>query len=132
MSDFADEAARLKDRAGMSNRDLASAADVGESTLSRYLSGKVQPPHDVACRILEVLEAAAVDPAPGGKADWGVETPATVADVYERRILDLKRIAEVERREKYIFMAVCAALVLFICGATAVDIFSGSVGWIRG
>lgn len=132
MSDFASKATRLKDQAGLSNRDLAAAADVGESTLSRYLSGKVQPPHDVACRILKVLEDAAVDPSPGGKADCGVEVPANMADVYERRIVDLKRTLTVERREKYICMIALAALVVFVGIMIAMDILTSSAGWIQG
>ena len=132
MPSFVDEAARLKDQAKITNRDLAVAAGVTESTLSRYLSGRVQPPYEVAVKILQVLrDAAAADPAPGSKNDWGVELPSQMADVYERRITDLKRIILLERREKHLIMVLLVILLVFGCLLVAADVLMGNVGWIR-
>lgn len=132
MPSFADEAVRLKDQAKITNRDLAAAAGVTESTLSRYLSGRVQPPYEVAVKILQVLrDAAAADPAPGSKNDWGVELPSQMADVYERRITDLKRIILLERKEKHLIMWLLVALLVFACIIAAADVLMGGVGWIR-
>lgn len=105
---------------------------MAESTLSRYLSGRVQPPYEVGAKILQVLrDAAAADPAPGSKNDWGVELPSQMADVYERRITDLKRIILLERREKHLLVVLLVALLVFGCLLVAADALMGNVGWIR-
>ena len=132
MPSFADEAVLLKDQARMTNRDLATAAGVTESTLSRYLSGRVQPPYEVGVKILQVLQdAAAADPAPGSKNEWGVELPSQMADVYERRIIDLKRTILLERREKHLIMVLLVTLLVFACIIAAADVLMGNEGWIR-
>ena len=132
MLSFADEATLLKDKAKMTSRDLATAAGVTESTLSRYLSGRVQPPYEVAVKILQVLQdAAAADPAPDSKNDWGVELPSQMADVYERRIMDLKRIIRLERREKHLVMVLLVTLLVFACLLVTADVLVGNMGWIR-
>lgn len=132
MPSFADDAVRLKEQAKITNRDLATAAGVAESTLSRYLSGRVQPPYEVGAKILQVLrDAAAADPAPGSKNDWGVELPTQMADVYERRIMDLKRIIRLERREKHLVMVLLVTLLVFACLLVAADVLLGNMGWIR-
>ena len=132
MPSFADEATLLKDKAMMTSRDLATAAGVSESTLSRYLSGRVQPPYEVGVKILQVLQdAAAADPAPGGKNDWGVEMPSQMADVYERRIIDLKRTILLERREKHLIMVLLVTLLVFACLLVTADVLLGNMGWIR-
>ena len=132
MPSFADEAVLLKDKARMTNRDLATAAGVTESTLSRYLSGRVQPPYEVGVKILQVLQdAAAADPAPDSKNDWGVELPSQMADVYERRIIDLKRTILQERREKHLIMVLLVTLLVFACLLVTADVLMGNMGWIR-
>lgn len=132
MPSFADEALQLKDKAMMSNRDLATAAGVTESTLSRYLCGRVQPPYEVGAKILQVLhDAVEADPEPGTRNDWGVELPTTVMDVYERRIVDLKRTILLERGEKHLVMGLLVALLVFACCLVAADVLMTKIGWIR-
>lgn len=74
----------LWDRSTMTLAELAEQCNISESSASRYLSGKVVPPADIAERILEILGADIVTtPAPEEKPQAAVPPVPPVLQIWE-------------------------------------------------
>ena len=121
---FADKAKALMEKEKITQARLAEITGISPSMISRYLSGETVPKADVAELLLSALgadaekKAALVDDSAVSMA-LGI-----IRDTYEARIVDLQRSMLAEKREKWIFVVLLAAL-LFI------DITNGGVGWFR-
>ena len=61
---FSEKAKALYSKGNLSQKDIAKLADVSESAVSRYFSGKTVPQEDVAEKILKVLAAAIPEEPP--------------------------------------------------------------------
>jgi transcriptional regulator with XRE-family HTH domain len=85
----------LWDRSTLTLAELAERCNISESSASRYLSGKIVPPADIAERILEILGADIVAPStPEEKAPAAVPPVPPVLqiwEVYRDEINDLKQ-----------------------------------------
>ena len=54
---FSERAKPLKNKGNLTLKQIAEACNISESMASRYISGAVVPPEDVARKMLEILGA---------------------------------------------------------------------------
>lgn len=81
----------LWDRSTLTLAELAERCSVSESSMSRYLNGKVSPPADIAEHILQELSADIVtEAAPEEKPQVAVPTALQIWDVYKDEINTLQ------------------------------------------
>ena len=133
---FSERAKPLKEKSRLTLSDIASACNISESMVSRYINGSVVPPEDIARKILAFLEEGAQSNKEGG-ADMQAAL-AVVREIYEERIKDLwKNVSDLkeqirhEKREKWIFFALLTLVVVFVFALFYVDLSNGNVGWFR-
>lgn len=72
----------LWDKSDLTLAQLADLCKISESSVSRYLSGKVNPPADIAEKILEALGAP---PTPEGDSDMQTVVQH-IREIYEAQI----------------------------------------------
>ena len=133
---FSERAKPLKEKSRLTLSDIASACNISESMVSRYINGSVGPPEDIARKILAFLEEGAQSNKEGGE-DMQAAL-AVVREIYEERIKDLwKNVSDLkeqirhEKREKWIFFALLTLVVVFVFALFYVDLSNGNVGWFR-
>lgn len=133
---FSERAKPLKEKSRLTLSDIASACNISESMVSRYINGSVVPPEDIARKILAFLEEGAQSNKEGGE-DMQAAL-AVVREIYEERIKDLwKNVSDLkeqirhEKREKWIFFALLTLVVVFVFALFYVDLSNGNVGWFR-
>lgn len=133
---FSERAKPLKEKSRLTLSDIASACNISESMVSRYINGSVVPPEDIARKILAFLEEGAQSNKEGGE-DMQAAL-AVVREIYEERIKDLwKNVSDLkeqirhEKREKWIFFALLTLVVIFVFALFYVDLSNGNVGWFR-
>ncbi len=84
---FLKQVTPLWDRSTMTLAELAQQCNISESSASRYLSGKISPPADIAERILEVLGADIVaSGTPEEKPAAAVPPVLQIWEVYKDEI----------------------------------------------
>lgn len=80
----------LWDRSTLTLADLAERCNISESSASRYLSGKIVPPADIAERILEILGADIVTTPPSEEKQQAAVPPVPpvlqIWEVYKAEI----------------------------------------------
>ena len=77
----------LWDRSTLTLAELAELCNVSESSASRYLSGKIVPPADIAERILQVLGKDITSSAVPEEKPQAAASPALqICDVYKDEI----------------------------------------------
>ena len=130
---FSERAKPLKEKSRLTLSDIASACNISESMVSRYINGSVVPPEDIARKILAFLEEGAQSNKEGGE-DMQAAL-AVVREIYEERIKDLwKNVSDLkeqirhEKREKWIFFALLTLVVVFVFALFYVDLSNGNVG----
>ena len=112
-------------------KEMAEACGVSESTISRYLSGRVTPPADIAEKMAALLqgdpsESAAPEDPPPPRA----EDPLRIhAD--EELLKIYMWIIERQQKEKRHLFACLELLVVVLFVLIFIDIFNGNVGWLR-
>lgn len=112
----------------LTNRDVAQLAQISESTVSRVLSSRGAVASTAT--ITAICTALGVTAEPAQYEI--VERSATMDEVYEARIDDLKRtIAQKETWNKRLFV-VCLCLTAFVLALFAIDVLNPTVGWFRG
>lgn len=140
---FHEKAQQLKKQSEMTQKDIAEACNISESTVSRYLNGAVVPPEDVAQSILEALgggahpEHTAVAEKIEGEED--VQTAlAMIRELYEARILDmqdtikdLKERVDHEKYERWIITIILAVVIAAFFAMIFIDLSNGNIGWFR-
>lgn len=129
------KAKRIKARCNVSVTELAEACGVSKSSMSRYLSGEVDPPSSVADKAIAHLETAVratacVDDAKEEDAEMGALLDKIEA-MYLERIKELLTHLDYERRQKRTYFIVMLAAISFIIILMLVDILNGNVGWFR-
>ncbi len=129
------KAKRIKARCNVSVTELAEACGVSKSSMSRYLSGEVDPPSSVADKAIAHLETArrataCFDDAKEEDAEMGALLDKIEA-MYLERIKELLAHLDYERRQKRTYFIVMLAAISFIIILMLVDILNGNVGWFR-
>ena len=129
------KAKRIKARCNVSVTELAEACGVSKSSMSRYLSGEVDPPSSVADKAIAHLEtarrvAACFDDAKEEDAEMGALLDK-IESMYLERIKELLAHLDYERRQKRTYFIVMLAAISFIIILMLVDILNGNVGWFR-
>lgn len=129
------KAKRMRDRCRMSVTELATACHVSKSSMSRYLSGEIDPPSSIADKAIAHLETAVratecVDDAKEEDAEMGALLDKIEA-MYLERIKELLEHLAYERRQKRTYFIVMLAAISFIIILMLVDILNGNVGWFR-
>ena len=129
------KAKHMKDRCKMSVTELAAACGVSKSSMSRYLSGEVDPPSSIADKAIAHLETATratecFDDAKEEDAEMGALLDK-VESLYLERIKELLEHLAYERRQKRAYFIVMLAAISFIIIVMLVDILNGNVGWFR-
>lgn len=77
----------LWDRSTLTLAELAEQCHISESSASRYMSGKIVPPADIAERILQVLSADIVtEPTPETQPQAAVPPVLQIWEVYKEEI----------------------------------------------
>ena len=135
---FSEKAKALYLKGNLSQKDIAKLANVSESAVSRYFSGKTVPQEDVAEKILQVLAAAIpveppkAEPAPQKEQPQDLKMAIEhVSRIYESHIAELKEELRIQRREKWIFVCLMSAVVALLFAVIFIDITHGHVGWWR-
>lgn len=133
---FAERAKALKDKSRLTLSEIATACNISESMVSRYINGQNIPPEDTARKILDLLNAAA-QVAAKSNDDARIDLLA-IRTVYEERlddmrdnIADLKRSLRTEKKEKWIVFALLAVAVVLIFILFFIDAANGDIGWLR-
>lgn len=132
-TEFCAVARRLKSQSDITIRELADICYTSESTMSRYLSGRVVPPPDVAQRVIQALRSARYedDPDTDGSSDDARLFFARLESVYEQRISGIRAAIEYERRQKRAYHAVMMIVLCLIVGVMTLDVLIGTIGWFR-
>lgn len=115
---FTDQIRTLWKDSKLTLAQLAELCDISESSASRYINGKINPPVDVAERILEVLKES--------KPKQPQKEAAMVRqlhEVYETQIADLRR----DKTILFIALMVMIALVVYLF----IDALHGNWGLIQ-
>lgn len=96
-------------------REIGEQCNVSESMVSRYISGTVKPPDDVAEKILEVLRNS---------------EQADDKGIYAAHIDDLRRMVRQQQREKRVLFGILTFLLIFLL-LLYLDATHGGWGAIR-
>ena len=133
---FSERAKPLKNKGNLTLKQIAEACNISESMASRYISGAVVPPEDVARKMLEILGAEEENTIEG-EPDMRTAL-AMIKELYEARIsdmwvtiADLKDNLSRERNEKWVFFGLMAIAVAFVFVLFWIDITNGRIGWYR-
>lgn len=133
---FSERAKPLKNKGNLTLKQIAEACNISESMASRYISGAVVPPEDVARKMLEILGAEEENTIEG-EPDMRTAL-AMIKELYEARIsdmwatiADLKDNLSRERKEKWVFFGLMAIAVAFVFVLFWIDITNGRIGWYR-
>ena len=126
---FASQVKPLWDKSELTLAQLADLCKISESSLSRYFSGKVNPPADIAEKILEALGAP---PTPEGDSDMQ-SVVQHIREIYEAQIGTMRehhasqiaamqadhasRVEDLRRDKVWMFRAIIVlfVVVLYIC-----------------
>ena len=84
---FSERAKPLKNKGNLTLKQIAEACNISESMASRYISGAVVPPEDVARKMLEILGAEEENTIEG-EPDMRTAL-AMIKELYEARISDM-------------------------------------------
>ena len=135
---FSEKAKALYLKGNLSQKDIAKLANVSESAVSRYFSGKTVPQEDVAEKILQVLAAAIpveppkAEPAPQKEQPQDLKMAIEhVSRIYESHIAELKEELRIQRREKWTFVCALGLVITLVFLIFFIDLTNGNVGWWR-
>ena len=95
---FSEKARAMRMKSPLTLREIGEQCNVSESMVSRYISGTVKPPDDVAEKILEVLRNS---------------EQADDKGIYAAHIDDLRRLIRQQQREKRILFGILVFFMVF-------------------
>ena len=114
---FFEQVKPLWDKSELTLAHLAEICNISESSASRYLNGKVNPPADVAEKILILLGG----PAPVNGGDDMQTVVREIREIYEAEISLLRadhaeQISALNKDKKYlaIFAVVLFAVIIYL------------------
>ena len=133
----------LKTNGNFSWHDISNASGLPEATIRKIFSGETADPRfETVVRLVSAM-GGSLDKINAIEQIEKVEIPedsqikALVAlkEVYEARINDLKAASEEHVRllknDRKILIILSVVLGAFLIGALLLDLFMGSVGWLR-
>lgn len=118
---FSERVRPLWDKSELTLAQLADRCNISESSASRYLSGKINPPADIAEKILEMLGGA--PPAtPEEKGEKEMQsTIQHIREIYTAQIATLQaehasRVQDLQRDKVWMFRAIIVmfGVILYI------------------
>ena len=95
---FSEKARAMRMKSPLTLREIGEQCNASESMVSRYISGAVKPPDDVAEKILEVLRNS---------------EQADDKGIYAAHIDDLRRLIRQQQREKRILFGILVFFMVF-------------------
>lgn len=133
----------LKTNGGFSWNDISEASGLPEATIRKIFSGETADPRfETVVRLVSAMGGSldkinAIEKLEKAEISEDSQIKALVAlkDVYESRIKDLKEsysdhLKSVKRDKKTLTITV-VILAVFLIGALLLDLFVGSIGWVR-
>ena len=112
---FSEKARAMRMKSPLTLREIGEQCNASESMVSRYISGAVKPPDDVAEKILDVLRNSEQDDDRG---------------IYAAHIDDLRRLIRQQKREKWVLFGILTFLLIFLL-LLYLDATHGAWGAIR-
>ena len=112
---FSEKARAMRMKSPLTLREIGEQCNASESMVSRYISGAVKPPDDVAEKILEVLRNSEQDDDRG---------------IYAAHIDDLRRLIRQQQREKRVLFGIIVFFMVFTL-LLYLDVAHGDWGVIR-
>lgn len=112
---FSEKARAMRMKSPLTLREIGEQCNVSESMVSRYISGAVKPPDDVAEKILEVLRSSEQNDDRG---------------IYAAHIDDLRRLIRQQQMEKRVLFGVLVFLLIFML-LLYLDATHGGWGLVR-
>ena len=112
---FSEKARAMRMKSPLTLREIGEQCNASESMVSRYISGAVKPPDDVAEKILEVLRNSEQDDDRG---------------IYAAHIDDLRRLIRQQQREKRVLFGILTFLLIFLL-LLYLDVAHGDWGVVR-
>lgn len=112
---FSEKARAMRMKSPLTLREIGEQCNASESMVSRYISGAVKPPDDVAEKILEVLRNSEQDDDRG---------------IYAAHIDDLRRLIRQQQREKQVLFGILMFFLVFML-LLYLDATDGAWGAIR-
>lgn len=112
---FYEQVKPLWDKSKLTLAQLAEVCNISESSASRYLNGKVNPPADVAEKILDILGGSSAMQ----EGDEEMQTLVQhIREIYEAQIAamlaeHMSRVADLRRDKRWLAIAILV-LVAFI------------------
>lgn len=116
----------LKEKSKLTNKAVAEAVGVTESTVSRILSGESKDPSfDVVVSIIKAFNGS-VEEVLGisKKGEDDMQALIAIREIYENQIKSLNK-------DKLFLAVVAGFLIVFIVGILILDFTHGSIGWFR-
>lgn len=127
----------LKNKGNFSWSDLSKLSGLPDATIRKIFSGETSDPRFETVSKLVAAMGGSMDEIVEGTQEGGPEMNAIIAikEVYEARIADLKATSaehtgSLKKDKHFLGVAVCV-LGAILLGTLLVDLFVGSVGWIR-
>lgn len=133
----------LKTNGNFSWHDLSEASGLPEVTIRKIFSGETADPRfETVVRLVSAMGGSldkinAIEKVENVEISEESKLKALTAvkELYEERIADIKassaeHIRSLEKDKKILLIIVCALSVLLI-GALLLDLFIGSIGWLR-
>ena len=133
----------LKTNGNFSWHDISSASGLPEVTIRKIFSGETADPRfETVVRLVSAM-GGSLDKINAIEQIENVEIPedsqmkalVAVKEVYEARINDLKAVWEEQvkllRKDRKTLLIIVGILSAFLIGTLLVDLFVGSVGWLR-
>lgn len=133
----------LKTNGNFSWHDISAASGLPEVTIRKIFSGETADPRfETVVRLVSAM-GGSLDKINAIEQIEKVEIPedsqikALVAlkEVYEARIKDLKEASEEQiqllKKDRKTLIIIAGVLGVFLIGALLLDLFMGSVGWLR-
>lgn len=127
----------LKNKGNFSWSDLSNLSGLPDATIRKIFSGETADPRfETVVKLVTAMGGSLnelIECKEGEQQDMNVIL--AMKEVYEARIIDIKTAAaehaeSLKRDKRFLAIAVCV-LGLFLIGAVLVDLFVGSIGWVR-
>ncbi len=127
----------LKNKGNFSWSDLSSLSGLPDATIRKIFSGETADPRFETVVKLVTAMGGSLGEITEGERGEEPEMNAIIAmkEVYEARINDIKtssaeHVESLKKDKRYLAIAVCV-LGLFLIAALLVDMFIGTIGWVR-
>lgn len=127
----------LKNKGNFSWSDISNLSGLPDATIRKIFSGETADPRFETVVKLVTAMGGSLDEITQIEKGEDPEMNAIIAikELYEARISDIKSSASehtesLKKDKRYLAMAVCV-LGIFLLSALLVDLFVGSVGWVR-